>query len=269
MKNMLRQSWFSLAAASFGLSALVLFPRVAQAQMSVSPLIIEATAERGQAQGMITIINTSNAPTRVRVYAEPFTYDRDKGFTTLPSSPNDLTKYLQFSPRELTIQPGESRRVRLISRLAPGLEDGEYRAIVFNETLTEGRDSAGNSVGLVARIGVTFYVRKGNVAPLLNVKNASFNSERKQIQVLVNNSGQATAITGINWSLRQDGNVVKTGKVDASAVIATSDRYFFLTYPDQDQESLKPGEYQLSGDLFWGENSQNKVPFNVNVLVAK
>ncbi|HLO87399.1 MAG TPA: P pilus assembly protein, chaperone PapD [Nostocaceae cyanobacterium] len=269
IKNMLHQNCLSLAAAGVGLSTLMLFSHPAKAQMSVSPLIIEAKAERGQAQGMITISNTSNAPTRVRVYAEPFTYDRDKGFTTLPSSPNDLTKYLQFSPRELTINPGESRRVRLISRLAPSLTDGEYRAVVFNETLTEGRDSAGNSVGLVARIGVTFYVRKGNIAPMLNVRNASFNPERKQIQVLVNNSGQATAVTGINWTLRQGENVVKTGKVDASAVIANSDRYFLLSYPNQDKDSLKPGEYQLSGELTWGENNQNKVPFNVNVLVAK
>jgi P pilus assembly chaperone PapD len=266
---MLRQNWLSLTAASVGLSALVLFPNVAQAQMSVSPLVIEAKAERGQAQGIITISNTSNAPTRVRVYAEPFTYDRENGFKTLPSSRNDLTKYLQFSPRELTINPGESRRVRLISRLAPNLTDGEYRAVVFNETLTEGKDSAGNNVALVARIGVTFYVRKGNVAPSLSMKDASFNTQRKQIQVLVNNSGQATAITGITWKLSQNGKVIKTGKVDPSAVIANSDRYFFLSYLDQEKEGLKPGEYQLSGDLTWGENSQNKLPFNVNVSVNK
>ncbi|HLP91458.1 MAG TPA: P pilus assembly protein, chaperone PapD [Nostocaceae cyanobacterium] len=258
-----------VTAASFGLSALALFPNVAQAQMSVSPMVIEAKAERGQAQGMITITNTSNAPTRVRVYAEPFTYDRDNGFTILPSSPNDLTKYLQFSPRELTIQPGESRRVRLISRLAPNLSDGEYRAVVFNETLTEGKDSAGNSVGLVARIGVTFYVRKGNVTPNLAVKNVNFNSEKKQIQVLVNNFGQATAITGINWNISQNGKVVKTGNVDPSAVIANSDRYFFLTYSNQTTEKLAPGEYQLSGDLTWGENNQNKVPFNVKFSVPQ
>lgn len=103
--------------------------------MSVSPLVIEAKTERSEAKGIVTITNTSNAPSRVRIYAEPFTYHRDTGFQTLPSSPNDLTPYLQFSPRELTIQPGESRRVRLIGNLAPNLPEGEYREVIFNEVL--------------------------------------------------------------------------------------------------------------------------------------
>lgn len=264
---MLRNNWFSLALGA-SLSALILFPGAAKAQMSVSPLVIEAKAERGQAQGIITVTNTSNTPSRVRVYAEPFTYSRDNGFQTLPSSPSDLTNYLQFSPRELTIQPGESRRVRLISRLAPNLPDGEYRAVVFNETLTEAKDGAGNNVALVARIGVTLYVRKGNVSPNLAVDNASFNPEQKQIQLLIRNSGEATVRPSVNWTLRRGENVVKTGQIDASAVVANSDRHFLLNYPSKDQPALTNGEYQLSGELTWGEdNKKTKLPFNVNVAI--
>lgn len=216
---MFDNKWLSLATSSIFLSALVLFPSTAKAQMSVSPMVIEAKAERGQAQGIITISNTSNAPSRVRIYAEPFTYSRDTGFKTLPSSPNDLTKYLQFSPRELTIKPGESRRVRIISRLAPSLPDGEYRAVVFNETLTDAKDSVGNNVSLVARIGVTLYVRKGNLSPNLAVNDANFNPQQKQIQLLIFNSGKATARPSVNWMLRRGDTVIKTGQVDASAVI--------------------------------------------------
>ncbi|BAZ27868.1 hypothetical protein NIES4074_02960 [Cylindrospermum sp. NIES-4074] len=262
---MFRNHWISLAAVC---ASLVLFPAAAKAQMSVSPLVIEAKAERGQAQGTITVINTSNTPSRVRVYAEPFTYSRDAGFQTLSSSPNDLTNYLQFSPRELTIKPGESRRVRLISRLAPNLPDGEYRAVIFNETLTEAKDSAGNNVALVARIGVTFYVRKGNVSPNLGVDSASFNPEQKQLQLLIRNSGQATARPSVSWTLRRGETVVKTGQVDASAVIANSDRHFLLNYPSKDQPALASGQYQLSGELIWGEdNKKSKLPFNVNVSI--
>ncbi|RCJ28298.1 P pilus assembly protein, chaperone PapD [Nostoc sp. ATCC 43529] len=265
---MLNNNWRSLAAVSVGLFALILFPAAAKAQMSVSPLVIEAKAERGQAQGMITISNTSKTPSRIRIYAEPFTYNRDTGFQTLTSSPNDLTNYLQFSPRELTVQPGEVRRVRLISRLAPNLPDGEYRAVVFNETLNESKDGAGNNVTLVARIGVTFYVRKGNVSPQLAIDSASFNQQQKQIQLLVRNSGQATVLPSLNWTLRQGQTVIKTGQVSANAVVANSDRNFLLNYPNKDQPALKPGQYQLSGELVWGEdNNKNKLPFNVNITI--
>ncbi|MDM9583170.1 P pilus assembly protein, chaperone PapD [Nostoc sp. GT001] len=265
---MLNNNWRSLAAVSAGLFALILFPGAAKAQMSVSPLVIEAKAERGQAQGMITISNTSKTPSRIRIYAQPFTYSRDTGFQTLSSSPNDLTKYLQFSPRELTVKPGEVRRVRLISRLAPNLPDGEYRAVVFNETLSESKDAAGNNVTLVARIGVTFYVRKGNLSPQLAIDSASFNPEQKQIQILVRNQGQATVLPSLNWTLRQGQTVIKTGQVDTNAVVANSDRNFLLNYPNKDQPALKPGQYQLSGELFWGEDSKKtKLPFNLNITI--
>ncbi|WP_041565553.1 hypothetical protein [Nostoc punctiforme] len=267
---MLKSNWRSLAAVSAGLFALVLFPAAAKAQMSVSPLVIEAKAERGQAQGMITISNTSKTPSRIRIYAEPFTYSRDAGFQTLSSSPSDLTKYLQFSPRELTVKPGEVRRVRLISRLAPNLPDGEYRAVVFNETLTESKDAAGNNITLVARIGVTFYVRKGNLSPQLAIDSASFNPEQKQIQLLVRNSGQATVLPSLNWTLRQGQTIVKTGQIDTNAVVANSDRNFLLNYPNKDQPALNPGQYQLSGELFWGEdNNKSKLPFNVNITIPR
>ncbi|MTJ50143.1 P pilus assembly protein, chaperone PapD [Dolichospermum sp. UHCC 0259] len=212
--------------------------------------------------------NSSNVLTRVRVYAAPFTYNRDNGFEILSTTPSDLTKYLQFSPRELTIKPGESRKVRLISRLAPNLPDGEYRAVIFNESLTEVKKTNGNNAALVARIGVTFYVRKGDLSPKLAVSGASFNETQKQIQLLVNNSGQATARPGINWTLKHGENVVKTGKLDPGSVVPQSDRYFLLKYPTKDEPVLNPGEYQLSGDLTWGDDKNiSKLPFNVNITI--
>jgi P pilus assembly chaperone PapD len=264
---MVRNTWLFKAAFGACFSSLILFSGKASAQMSISPLVIEAQADRGQAQGMIAITNTSNTLFRVRVYAEPFTYSRDAGFQTLPAnSPNNLTPYLQFSPRELTIKPGESRRVRLIGRLAPNLAEGEYRAVVFNETLNESKDSAGNNVTLATRIGVTFYVRKGNIAPKLAVDRGSFNARQKQIQLLVRNTGKATVRPSINWILRRGGSVVKTGKVDATAVVAESDRNLLFNYPGK--ENLAPGQYQLSGELVWSENDKkSKLPFNMNVTI--
>ena len=168
----------------------------------------------------------------------------------------------------MTVKPGEVRRVRLISRLAPNLPDGEYRAVVFNETLTESKDAAGNKITLVARIGVTFYVRKGNLSPQLAIDSASFNLEQKQIQILIRNSGQATVLPSLNWTLRQGQTIVKTGQIDTNAVVANSDRNFLLNYPNKDQPALNPGQYQLSGELFWGEeNNKSKLPFNVNITI--
>ena len=52
---------------------------------------------------MINISNNSNKPYRARVSLSPFTYNQE-GLQVLQSSPNDLTPYLTFSPRELVIE---------------------------------------------------------------------------------------------------------------------------------------------------------------------
>ncbi|MBW4647047.1 MAG: P pilus assembly protein, chaperone PapD [Goleter apudmare HA4340-LM2] len=261
-------SFLSKTIFALALSTLFLLPSAAKAQVKVSPLVIEAKTERGQAQGLISITNLSDTPSRVRVYAEPFTYKRDTGFETLPkNSPNNLTPYLQFSPRELTIQPGQTRRIRAITRLAPNLPEGEYRAVVFNETLTERKDSTGKIVTLATRIGVTVYVAKGKVSPNLVIDSANFDPKQKKVQLLVRNTGKATTRPGVSWKISRGATVVKTGEIESASVIAESDRNISINYPGKDDQALAPGTYQLSGELLWGENNQKKLPFNLSFTV--
>jgi P pilus assembly chaperone PapD len=260
-----------LSSVGLALSGLLLFPSQSQAQVKVSPLVIETQAQRGQAQGMVSITNMGNSPSRVRVYAEPFTYKPDTGFATLPANtPNNLTPYLQFSPRELTIEPGQTRRVRIISRLAPNLPDGEYRAAVFNETLTEQKDASGAIVTLATRVGVTVYVTKGNAVPQLRVENASFNAQEKQLRLNIRNTGNASARPSVSWRLQRGNQVIKTGDIESISVIAENERYVTLNYRVEDEPGLIPGNYQVIGELVWSEgNTRKQLPFNVGFTVSK
>jgi len=254
--------------SSWILSAALLWGGVAQAQIKISPLVIEVEAQRGQAQGVISVTNTSNEPFRARVYAEPFTYSRDAGFTTLTSSPSDLTQYLQFSPRELTIPPGVTRRIRLISRFPPSLPEGEYRAVVFTETLNQATDATGNRVALTARIGTTVYVRQGDLSPNLVVESASWNPEQKQIQLLVRNTGMASVRPVVSWTLQQGETVVEKGGIEPTGIVAQSDRYFLLKYPGKDQPVPTSGQYQLIGELLWSEDDEQRTqPFSVELTI--
>ncbi|MBE9124622.1 P pilus assembly protein, chaperone PapD [Coleofasciculus sp. LEGE 07092] len=249
------------------LSAALLCGSAAQAQMRISPLVIEAQANRGQAQGIINVTNNSNEPFRGRVYAEPFTYG-DNGFQSLTSSPSDLTPYLQFSPRELTVPPGVTRRIRLITRFPPSLPEGEYRAVVFTETLQETTDSSGNSVALTARIGTTVYVRQGDLSPNLAVESASWNPEQKKIQLRVQNTGQASARPAVSWTLQQGNTEVETGTLDPTGIVAESDRNFLLNYSAQGQPAPTAGKYQLTGELVWAQgDNQRTQPFSVNLTI--
>ena len=254
---------------SWALLAALFWAAPASAQVSISPLVIEVQARRGQAQGVIDVGNNTNEPFRARLYAEPFTYSRDNGFQTLEKGEHsDLTPYLQFSPRELNVPAGVNRRIRFIVRLPPSQPLGEYRAVVFTENLQQSVNERGNSVGLVTRIGVTIYVRNGDLSPTLSVENASWNSQQRQIQMLVKNTGGASTRSQVNWTLKRGETVVKTGNLNPTGIVAKSERNFLLGYPGKDQSSITPGEYQLSGELIWseGENKRTK-SFSVNLTI--
>ncbi|BAY64580.1 hypothetical protein NIES22_46790 [Calothrix brevissima NIES-22] len=243
---------------------------IAQAQVQISPMVIEAQANQGLAEGVINVKNMTNEPFRARVYVQPFTYNPDTGFQALKSSPTDLTPYLQFSPGELTIPPGVSRRIRLISQLPPNLPDGEYRVVVFTENLKEIplRDNNGNAINIRTKVGSTFYVRKGNLSPRLAVDSAAVNPNTKQIQLLVKNTGTASVLPTANWTLKRGGKIIRSGEVAATAIVAQSDRKFILNLAAKNQPEITAGQYELTGELQWSEQSHSKtVPFNLNLTI--
>jgi hypothetical protein len=250
----------SLIAASIALPA--------RANLSISPLVVELDAKQGQAQGTITVGNGGENPFRARSYAVPFTYDRETGFQELKTAPNDLTPYLQFSPTELAVPGADRRRLRFIGRLAPSLPEGEYRAMIFTETLdqplpTEVTTSGETTVTstIVPRMGVAVYVRKGKLSPKLTIDSVRFNPTVQQPQILVKNSGKATAIVMSEWTIKQGDRTVSAGLVSDTTVIAEGDRYINVKLPDADLAKLAPGEYQIQGNVLWGLNRSQEIPY--------
>ncbi len=255
-----------LACAAVALGAL---GSPALAQLSVSPLVIEQSTTQSQAQGVITLYNSGQTPSRLRVYAEPFTYGRN-GLEVLTESDQDLTPYLLFSPRELVIEPGQTRRVRLVSRLLPSMGDGEYRAVIFTEPLEampSGTDGA-MAVGIIPRIGVTLYVRQGEATPDLAVVSATVRPEDGRIALLVANAGNATARPATDWALAQNGTTLASGSQGETTVIAGGDRNLQIDYAATQDTPLAPGTYTLSGTLIWSFNdNQETLPFSVPVTL--
>ncbi len=249
---------------------------IALAQIGASPLVIQVQAQRGKAQGIISVRNTTNEPTRVRIYTEPFTYEREQGFQILEQSEQNLAPYLRFSPREMTIPPQSERRVRLLTQFPPSLPDGEYRAVVFAESLTESRDAQQNLVGIVARIGTTVYVRKGDLQPNLAVENIFYDQKEQKIKVLVSNSGQASALPELTWKITQNGKLVAEGETPETTVIREGERVLQISPTIEDENGvpkplpLKSGNYQLSGELIWqiDDKNPNIVPFKTNLSVS-
>jgi hypothetical protein len=261
--------------SSIVFSTFLLSENTAKADIAISPLVIETAAKQGQAQGNITVTNGDTKSLRARVYTEPFTYDLETGFKLLDSSPFDLTPYLQFSPRELEVPGTDNRRIRFVARFPPSLPDGEYRTMLFTEnleaTFQEEQNSSKGAIfrtAIVPRIGVAVYVRKGNISHNLTAVNARFDSKSQQLQLLVKNSGKASVITQGEWTIKKENKQIYNGRGIDTTVIAEGERYLTVDYSNAAKKiQLEPGEYQLSGNLGWGVNQTNKIPFSVKFIV--
>ncbi|MBW4510859.1 MAG: hypothetical protein KME64_30740 [Scytonematopsis contorta HA4267-MV1] len=256
------------------LSSFLVWGSAAKADISISPIVVETQSKRGQAQGLIKVSNLNEKQFRARVYTSPFTYDKVKGFQVLTNSPNDLTPYMQFSPRELQVNGSSERNIRFVVRFPPSLPDGEYRTMIFTEnletsTVTEEDKPKGvvMNTTIIPRIGVAVYVRKGNISPNIAATSARFEAATKNIELLVKNSGKATAVLAGNWKLKQGNKVIQAGEVNDTTVIAQGERNFLLKPSDANKTALVPGEYELSGELGWGENRKNRIPFRVPFTV--
>lgn len=263
------------------------------AQVGLSPLIIETQAKQGQAKGYITVNNPTSIPFRARVYTRPFTYG-DRGLETLSASPADLTPYLQFSPRELIVPPGVSRRVRLYVILPPNLQDGEYRAVLFTENLqtATSTDQKGFSVSVTSRIGVPIYVRKGTLTSTLAVEKATVTPQHDQILLTLKNTGQSTVRPTAEWSLKQGNTLIRSGNSTIATVITNTQRTLLLNNeaetrkpkisPDSKRTSLAsapslpvkqpqpipPGLYELKGKLTWSKDNQlQSQPFDFTLTI--
>ena len=230
-----------------------------RAQMQVEPMIIETQTVKGKASGVIDITNTGDQVFQARVYSSPFTYNLD-GFEELKTSPQDLTPYLVYSPRELTIQPGQRRRVRLNIRFLPSTLPGEYRAMIFTQKVINEKAMGTPQVGIIPRIGAAVYVRHGDVAPHLSVEKAIY--QDKRIILRVNNAGKATALVGASWHLSQVGKDIATSETQPYTVIAEGQRNLEL-----EPRELKPGAYQISGNLIWGKEEEHQLPFSTDLVV--
>ena len=248
---------------SFGLT----MPWAVAQSLRVSPLVIQTQSEREQARGLIEVTNTGKIPLRARVYAVPFTYNR-QGLETLSSSSHDLRPYLSFSPKELILEPNQTRTIRFNARFPQDVTDGEYRALLYLDQLVEREpNNTKPTVVIKTRLGITVYVNKGKNLPALSLLKATYEPQQRQIVLLVNNSGKVTVRPRTTWQISQATTSVAEGTNDETTVIANGDRYLTIPYPPAGQ-ILKAGTYNIKGELNWQFPQSGNLSFQLPLVIS-
>lgn len=254
----------SLGLGIFTTALLAMQP--VRGQFLVSPMVVTAEAKQGVARSIVTIRNIGEQPVRVRLYSEPFTYKED-GFTILESSEEDLSPYLTFAPRELLIQPGQRRRVRLLTRLLPSLENKEYRAVIFAEQLKENVSNEGMNV--TSRLGITVYVSHDGAQSELQAASVDYDPQQKNLQAVIENSGDKTERPILEWELVQNEETVAQGATDNYTVIANGKRNIPIKILEELEGLELSGEYQLQGDIVIGNPQRpiQEIPFQFDLNI--
>jgi P pilus assembly chaperone PapD len=257
---------FVVPVVAIGSSSIATLPSYAQT-VSVAPMVNTLKLKNGQAKASIVVTNTSNEPFRARVFLENFKMD-NTGYVALPKdAPNSALPYVQYSPRELDLAPGVSRTIRVTISLPPSVTDGEYRTALVTEDLKERKIVAqdGNTTVIKLRLAAALLVQKGNVSPQLSVIGGNWNRDKNYPILQYRNSGTASTIAAIDWTLKQGGKTVKTGRAEAITMLGNSEKGATIPIPsNQSKQQLDGGAYQLEGKIVYENKS---VPFNVKIDV--
>lgn len=125
------------------LALLALAPLAARADLMLYPTRIEL--ERHQRAAQVEIVNRGQKPEsyRIRLVNRRMTETGQIVDADTPAEgENPATELLRHSPRQVTLQPGESQTVRVNVRRPAGLADGEYRSHLQFDRLPDAEGAA-------------------------------------------------------------------------------------------------------------------------------
>ncbi len=97
--------------------------------VSVNPtrVVLEGRARSGEA----TVYNRGNEPATYRIFFREMAMTAEGGLQTLeevPANYPSASSIIRYSPRQVTLGPGESQTIRLLARKPADLPPGEYRS---------------------------------------------------------------------------------------------------------------------------------------------
>ncbi len=172
------------------------------ADITITPTRI--VFEEGDRFKEVTLVNTSNEAKTYDIGWQHYRMNEDDGTgagaaTTITESPAtefDLSQYVVFTPRRVTLPPSAKQKIRLALRRPAGVADGEYRAhLQFkalrddineqNESQEKGASSAAVKINISYSIPVMFRAGSPTLAGKIQNVKLQRNPENGMLEALV------------------------------------------------------------------------------------
>lgn len=240
------------------LSALLLSsPALAATGVSVDVSRVELSVQPG---GSVNhAVNVSNPGTlgdsgmKVSTYLRDFVFPTQGAvqFLNAGSTRNSLSKWLQFTPSEFTLGPGQNQQVRYTVQVPAGTPPGLYWGVLFFKS-----DSAAAAVAASQNVqnGVTvqynidvgqiIYVQVGSPALDAALSNigAEYTGGRLNVSASIKNTGNALLrAAGRAQVIDARGQIVATLPIEEGVALPGYTR----TFSGQVPADLKAGQYQV------------------------
>lgn len=243
--------------------ALMLSPLLARADLLISPTRVLLTAQQGVAQ--VTLRNTGDTRRTYRMEWREMRRNDDGVYVSIeqPSAADRIASpMLRYSPRQITLEAGETQTVRVQYQPRADLAPGEYRShLRFTtvggdasaapaEAAQEKKAEATIQIGIafsipvIVRVGEASDVeaRLSRVQP--RMERLPSGVTRLALDVTVDRSGTYSSFGDINVHMqeRQGGPVVVLGKATDFTVFADAARRP-VTIPLREDLKVPPGAW--------------------------
>lgn len=225
-----------LAALLLMISALAATNTLAAGQLMVSPTRI--VFEGNERTKQVSLINNGSETSRFRISFVRRNMAENGKFEEVPEGDAGMfsDEIVRFSPRQVTLQPGQSQTVRLMLRKKRGMPDGEYRShLLFqslpdadvsdiNELTQEGAKTV--SVQLIPVVGITIpvIVRQGDLDSTVSLsdfelKQANTVKGERTLSLRLNREGNSSAYGDFRvYFTPEGGKPVSVAQINGIAV---------------------------------------------------
>jgi len=172
----------------------------AKANISIYPYHLDFdTASRTRVQS-IRVINKSDKRQTYRVSVVDLTQDSQGNMTEVDSAKHSAKKYLQFSPRQFTLEPNLVQTINIAQRGLGNAPNDEFFSFVqisetkLGERPTQNDGEKKLSIQLVPLFSVRFPVKILNGKDLVsNTDISSFSFDKENLNVLLKRTGNISS----------------------------------------------------------------------------
>ena len=222
----------------------------AQADLSIAPSHVEVNLDKGMPSGVFEIANKGDTEARYRIQATDFNIDSRGVMEVGKPNERSMSSWIVFNPKEFTLPPHSTRKVRFAISPKGKLQAGEYWAAMELESLDTVRqtikDDGGREmvVEVVPCIIVPIYGKYGKLrlrGISKEIKVVS-SGKGKTIEAWVANTGEGRfRIKGQYEIVSESGKVVEKGDLGKGLIFPGGNLKFLVAVKTE----METGTYSI------------------------